>query len=208
MSERDADVGIERVKQIRNKALVRERRSQILDAALGLFSEKGYDRTTIRDICERSGVNQASLYDYVRNKQDILRRLLHRMHRPENAAGAVDFESDDAIAELFGYAWGHNRRAILLTYQVARDLARDDLHDLLGRDAALIRRVEGHLRRRTGLAADDPRVAVIANLIVFLNAFAPFRDWYMKDLDRDFVLQTVVDAVDAMVRALGDNATR
>lgn len=208
MSERDADIGIERVKRIRNKALVRERRSQILDAALELFSEKGYDRTTIRDICERSGVNQASLYDYVRNKEDILRRLLHRMHQPKEDARAIDFDSADAIAELFGYSWHNNRQAILLTYQVARDLARDDLRDLLGRDAALIGRVEAHVRKFADLREDDPRVAVIANMIVFLNAFAPFRDWYMKDLDQDFVLRTVVDAVDAMVRSLGDTDRR
>ena len=38
-----------------------------------LFIEKGFAATTIRDICSKSGINQASIYDYVLNKQDILR---------------------------------------------------------------------------------------------------------------------------------------
>ncbi|HCI11288.1 MAG TPA: TetR/AcrR family transcriptional regulator, partial [Alcanivorax sp.] len=43
------------------------------------FLEKGFDATTIRDICARSGVNQASIYDYIANKNDILRRLLNKL---------------------------------------------------------------------------------------------------------------------------------
>ena len=64
---------------IQNKNLVGERRDQLLDAAQELFIKKGFASTTIRDICGKSGINQASIYDYVLNKQDILRRLLNRI---------------------------------------------------------------------------------------------------------------------------------
>ena len=52
---------------IQNKNLVGERRDQLLDAAQELFIKKGFASTTIRDICGKSGINQASIYDYVLN---------------------------------------------------------------------------------------------------------------------------------------------
>ena len=73
------DLAEAKVNAIRDQDLVDKRRNQILDGALALFLEKGFASTTIRDICAKSGVNQASLYDYVANKQDILRRAMNRV---------------------------------------------------------------------------------------------------------------------------------
>ena len=73
------DLAEARIDAIRDLGLVETRRAQILDASLQLFLRKGYAAVTIRDICAASGVNQASLYDYIANKQDILRRLLNRL---------------------------------------------------------------------------------------------------------------------------------
>src|SRR5690606_6506618 len=67
------------IENIQNLSLAEQRRDQICDAALELFLEKGFASTTIRDICARSGVNQASIYDYIANKNDILRRLLNKL---------------------------------------------------------------------------------------------------------------------------------
>ena len=75
---------------IRDADLVETRRNQILDASLKLFLEKGYAATTVRDICAASGVNQASLYDYIANKQDILRRLLNRLWFNRDIDGLAD----------------------------------------------------------------------------------------------------------------------
>src|SRR5690606_11760880 len=64
---------------IQDSSLAEQRRDQICDAALELFLQKGFASTTIRDICALSGVNQASIYDYIANKNDILRRLLNKL---------------------------------------------------------------------------------------------------------------------------------
>ncbi len=67
------------ITSVQNQSLIQSRREQICEAALSLFLEKGFAATTIRDICARSGVNQASIYDYIANKNDILRRLLNQL---------------------------------------------------------------------------------------------------------------------------------
>jgi AcrR family transcriptional regulator len=51
-------------------------RERILDVALELFSEKGYDATSMREIAERLGITKAALYYHFDAKEDIVRTLL------------------------------------------------------------------------------------------------------------------------------------
>jgi AcrR family transcriptional regulator len=46
-------------------------RQALLDAAIGLFAERGYDRTTVRDIATRAGVNQSLLFRYFGSKEAL-----------------------------------------------------------------------------------------------------------------------------------------
>jgi AcrR family transcriptional regulator len=48
----------------------------LLDAARDLFTAKGFDRTTVRDIAARAGVNQALLFRYFGSKEELLGRVL------------------------------------------------------------------------------------------------------------------------------------
>jgi len=57
---------------IKNKDLVHERRIQIIKAAAKLFARKGYHRTSVKEIAKVSGISIGSLYDYIKNKEDIL----------------------------------------------------------------------------------------------------------------------------------------
>ena len=203
------ELAVADVDAIRNAELVEQRRAQILDAALGLFLEKGFKATTVRDICAVSGVNQASFYDYVANKDDILRRLLNRMYsRPESAAIAERRKAgayasiEDYLQDFFRHTWTTNRESILLTYRVIRDLDPQDRKAVLGRDRRLVNDTAALLRRGMGLSDDDERAAIIANLIVFITAFVPLRDWNLRDFDDDLVLRTVTAGVAAMIREL------
>ena len=56
-------------------------RERILDIALELFTEQGYDKTSIRDIAERLGFTKAALYYHFKSKADILLELHLRLHR-------------------------------------------------------------------------------------------------------------------------------
>jgi AcrR family transcriptional regulator len=52
------------------------KRSEILDAACKVFSEKGYHRTRIEDIASELGMAQGLLYRYFRSKLDIFSQLI------------------------------------------------------------------------------------------------------------------------------------
>jgi AcrR family transcriptional regulator len=55
-------------------------RDRILDVALDLFVEQGYDSTSLRQIAERLGVTKAALYYHFEAKEDILMALHMRLH--------------------------------------------------------------------------------------------------------------------------------
>ena len=58
-----------------------ETREKILDVALELFTQNGYDKTSLRDIAERLDITKAALYYYFERKEDILLELHLRLHQ-------------------------------------------------------------------------------------------------------------------------------
>lgn len=51
-------------------------RDRILDAALALFAEKGYEATSMREIAEQLSITKPALYYHFDSKEDIVRSLL------------------------------------------------------------------------------------------------------------------------------------
>jgi AcrR family transcriptional regulator len=60
----------------------RSRRAEIARRATRLFAEKGYDATSIFEICEAAGIGRSLLYHYFRTKQEILRAIHENTLRP------------------------------------------------------------------------------------------------------------------------------
>ncbi len=55
-------------------------RERILDIALELFADQGYERTSLRQIAERLGFSKAAIYYHFASKEDILMALHLRLH--------------------------------------------------------------------------------------------------------------------------------
>ena len=51
-------------------------RRQILDAALKLFSTRGFGATSMRDIAHKAGVSTGSVYHQFPDKETVFRELL------------------------------------------------------------------------------------------------------------------------------------
>ncbi len=57
---------------VSDKNLVAERRAEIVRAAVKLFSERGYYSTTIQQIAREAGISVGLVYQYFRDKDDVL----------------------------------------------------------------------------------------------------------------------------------------
>lgn len=68
-----------------------ERPDEVLDAALALFSARGFARTTVEEIAAKAGLSKAAVYLYFPSKQALLQGLVRR---------AVSAVADEAIARM------------------------------------------------------------------------------------------------------------
>ena len=94
-------------------------RQRIQDVALDLFAERGYEKTSLREIAEQLDVTKAALYYHFKTKEDIVRSLFQDLSRP--------------LDELI--AWGEQQPRTLETKQ-----------ELLRRYSAALAGVEPLLR--------------------------------------------------------------
>ena len=62
-----------RARKLRHGPVTRE---QILDSSLRLFSEKGFARTSVRDIAQAAGITDAAIYYHFASKRDLFDALI------------------------------------------------------------------------------------------------------------------------------------
>ncbi len=74
-------------------------RGAIIDAALGLFEERGYDATTMRAIAERADVSVGNAYYYFDSKEHLVQGFYDRAAERHVAASRLRLEGRTDLAE-------------------------------------------------------------------------------------------------------------
>ena len=54
------------------------KRAEVVNVALELFSRKGYDRTSFREVARLAGLSQAGLLHHFRTKEELFVEVLRR----------------------------------------------------------------------------------------------------------------------------------
>lgn len=116
----------------------RERtRSRLLDAALELTREKGFEQTTVQDIAQRAGLSTGSIYGNFRNRDELFMALAERQWapiQPEFRPGASVADLMEAMAAATLAAITHREpaavgaltfRAYALRHEDVRSRFRD-----------------------------------------------------------------------------------
>lgn len=81
--------------------LIDARRNQILDAATAVFAEKGFHKSTIRAIAQEAGIADGTIYNYFKNKTDLLIGILDRLNESERRE--EDFTAGLAAGDVRGF---------------------------------------------------------------------------------------------------------
>ncbi|MFD0348045.1 TetR/AcrR family transcriptional regulator [Kitasatospora aburaviensis] len=125
-------------------------RARIIAVALELFSEQGYEQTSLREIADRLGVTKAALYYHFKTKDDIVHGIIEGMAAPIDetiAWGRTQPWSPGLRDELIRrFAAGMSERAPLLRFFHENQPAlRDSAAGLEFRDRmiAMVRLVHG-----------------------------------------------------------------
>jgi AcrR family transcriptional regulator len=120
----------------------------LLDAAAQAFGDKGYDRTTVRDIARLAGANQALLFRYFGSKEELFKEVLTRAGRELLATTPPEQVLETALRSMLTPDPSEVSSHALLAF--VRSIGNDSA-------AAASRRELGeqYLRRLTGLSDQD-----------------------------------------------------
>ncbi|CAN3981384.1 TetR/AcrR family transcriptional regulator [Kitasatospora purpeofusca] len=125
-------------------------RARIVAIALELFSEQGYERTSLREIADRLGVTKAALYYHFKTKEDIVHGIVATTAAPIDELiswGREQTWTPEVRDELIRrFAAGMADRAPLLRFFQENQPALRDLpagQEFRDRMIALVRLVHG-----------------------------------------------------------------
>ncbi len=197
------------ITQVKNTDLVEQKHQQIVQAACRLFSEKGYHKTSLRDISRESGINLSYIYKYISKKDDILylfyqyisKKLTSFFHKPD------DPEFENPVEELKSFIRGvfEGIRSIkgeaLTMYTECRHLEKDSLRIVLAEESKTVQLIEALIRKGIDLGYFQVQDSFMAaNIISYMIPFYPLRGWNFRDqysferiveLTTDFILNSL-----------------
>ncbi len=186
----------------RQREKLRQRR-EMLDAALELFSEKGYHNVSMQQIAERAEFAVGTLYKFFRNKEDLYKSLIiEQADKFHEALTEAIEEAPDEIEKLRNYVkakskvFRDNVAVIRLYFAETRGASfniragldreiRERYNRFLDRLALIFEM--GMKRNRFHKIADPYYLAValdsLCNAFLFLWLEAPERHPYPEDPD-------------------------
>ncbi|WKY43997.1 TetR/AcrR family transcriptional regulator [Eubacteriaceae bacterium ES2] len=74
-----------------------KKRSQILDGALAVFTENGFDNSSMDKIAEVAGVSKITIYKYFANKEALFLAIISDYLQENEAYKPLTYSSTDAI---------------------------------------------------------------------------------------------------------------
>ena len=124
-------MALEVVSKVEVPELVEKRQTQILRAAIELYGKQGYHVTTIREVAQRANVSVGLIYQYVRDKEDVLFLALvevldsYLREIPQALEGLADpMERFCAAVHAYGRVIDGRIEATLLVYRETKSLGR------------------------------------------------------------------------------------
>jgi len=184
---------------VKDQDLIGRRHSQICDAALKLFSRKGFHQTTVREVAEACGLGIGTLYSYIKTKEDILhlvyRRILEtfeaRMLQATHGIQDPRLQLKVALEETLK-TYDECQDAVVLIYQESHALGRQGLQGLFEVDRTYVGILREILERGTRagqFAVKEPHLLAVC--ILFLCAVWDLKRWNLQG----YRLDTVIDGL-------------
>lgn len=186
---------------IKNQALVKERRTQIVEAAVKLFVKHGYHKTTTRALARETGLSIGSLYEYVSTKDDVLYLVCMAIHaeveKGVKEALARPTEGKAALAEVireFFEVCDRMSDHILLIYQVTQFLPLKWQKKVLEAELRITNEYIEAMRELRSLGKlpelDDHTINLMGHNISVIGHSWAFRRWYFA---KNFTLEQFIE---------------
>lgn len=188
---------------VKDERLVRKRRTEMIKGAVTLFIQKGFHRTTTREIAKASGFSIGTLYEYIRTKEDVLYLVCDSIYDEVRERLQTDLDKNQGTLESLKLAIDHYIRVVdemqdevLVMYQEVKSLSKDALPYVLRKELEMVSMFETVITRcveNKELDLTEKQIKMIAHNIFVQGQMWGFRRWALQKmytLDEYIELQT------------------
>ncbi len=176
---------------VKDQQLIKKRREQMIKGAVNLFKEKGFHRTTTREIAKESGFSIGTLYEYIGSKEDVLYLVCDSIYEEvsDRLKQYLDYNRSgidrlkQAITSYFKVV-DEMEDEFLVMYQEAKSLPKEALPYVLQKENEMTAMIESIVRDciEEGLLdlKEEPEIKLLAHNIIVQGHMWTFRRWVLK----------------------------
>ena len=185
---------------VKDERLVQKRRDQIINGAVALIKEKGFHRTTTREIANASGFSIGTLYEYIRTKEDVLYLVCDRIYDQVSERLQEVLVTEQGTIAGLRLAVGNYFRLmdemqddVLVMYQEVKSLSKDALPYVLQKELMLVDLFRVLLERcveNNELNLTEKQIQMAAHNIYVQGQMWGFRRWALHKI---FTLDEYID---------------
>lgn len=196
------------------KAYLELRQAEIVEAAIKCFMEKGFHNTTMQDIYKASKLSPGAVYNYFRNKEEIVSAAVEMSQKrnTEMITRAASGDLDDALINLGHLHFACARdadfaKSASVDFAIYAEACRNErIHDALrmNQDAVMASLVELTKRNQlAGVFSDKLDAVAITRVLLSILMAVEFHKALEPDLDLDSyaaVFEAIVNGTFSMSR--------
>ncbi|WP_221567329.1 TetR/AcrR family transcriptional regulator [Alkalihalobacillus sp. TS-13] len=175
---------------VKDEKLIQKRREEMVKAAVTLFKDKGFHRTTTREIAKAAGFSIGTLYEYIRSKEDVLYLVCDSIYDEVRTRLQSEIVMDqpginrlkEAIAAYFK-VMDEMQDEVLVMYQEAKSLSDEALPYVLRKEIEMTAIFEKLIQRSVdagNLSLSEEEVSLLAHTILIQGQMWTFRRWALQ----------------------------
>ncbi|HLR54409.1 MAG TPA: TetR/AcrR family transcriptional regulator [Pseudogracilibacillus sp.] len=185
------------VSSVKDEALIKRRRNQIVAGAMVLFKQKGFHRTTTREIAKQSGFSIGTLYEYIRAKEDVLYLVYEAIneHVHDRLLEIIDEEEPSIdtlkkIVDQYYRLMDDMQDEVTILYQEVKSLETNVKDTVLEQEREKVLLFKQAVQACLPQPVDDRKIELLANNIFVQGHMWGFRRWVLY---RNFTLDDYID---------------
>lgn len=177
---------------IKDQRLVEYRRNQIIQASVSLFIEKGFHRTTTREISKACGFSIGALYEYIGSKEDVLFLVCDAIFDEVNNRFTPHLETDvvgidrlKLVIDSYFRVVDQMQDETLVMYQETKALDAETKPYVFQKDHLMLESIERVIREcvEDGLLhLTESQITLSAHNIIVSGHMWAFRRWNLQQL--------------------------
>ncbi|WP_338450250.1 TetR/AcrR family transcriptional regulator [Niallia oryzisoli] len=186
---------------VKDERLIQKRRDQMINGAVKLFIEKGFHRTTTREIARSAGFSIGTLYEYIRTKEDVLYLVCDRIYDQvrERLYEILDTKPQTTLEELkqaianFFRVVDEMQDEVLVMYQEVKSLPKDALPYVLHKELEMVDVFKQMIERcveNGELSLSENQIKMHSHNIYVQGQMWAFRRWELRKL---FTLEEYIE---------------